>query len=113
MGKQTPESALTEEIRLALAATGKCVLHRLNSGVAMAQGGHYVRFGLGDGAPDLVGWIIGSGRLFALEVKTPTGRVRTNQKAWIDWANKTGAFACVVRSVDDALKALQSASAQF
>jgi hypothetical protein len=98
----TRESEITEAIRIAVMSEQTCVLHRVNSGVAMTKGGHYVRFGFGDGSPDLVGWLVGSGRLFAIEVKTATGSLRPNQRAWIRWANETGAYACVARSAEEA-----------
>lgn len=89
-----------------------CTIHRLSSGVALSpKTGDYIRFGLGDGAPDLVGWIHGTGRMFAVEVKTAKGRLRPNQRAWIEWASRTGVYACVARSPEEAVGHLRRAVA--
>ena len=50
-----------------------------------------------------------TGRLVALEVKTPTGRVAPEQEQWLELVRRMGYFACVVRSVADARDALARA----
>lgn len=69
------------------------------------------RFGLAPGSSDLVAILAPSGRWFCLEVKTATGRVDEEQTKWMALARKFGAFACVVRSVEEAVAALQRARA--
>lgn len=100
------ETVLMRSIRLAVCATGRATLWRLNSGFDQDK---KVRYGLGDGAADLIGFVHKNGRFFALEVKTPTGRAQKNQKLWAEHVNKNGGFARIVRSVDDALQALKEA----
>lgn len=65
-----------------------------------------VRYGLGIGSADLVGLVIGSGRVFALEVKTSTGRLTKEQTLWLRALRSLGGFACEVRSVDAAMRAV-------
>jgi len=51
------------------------------------------------GVPDFIGCY--RGRMFGLEVKVPGKHAEPHQKAEIDAMNKAGAFARVVRSVED------------
>lgn len=53
--------------------------------------------------PDLIG------RFFALEVKTPTGWIRPEQIQFLNLVRGLGGFGAVVRSVDEALAALDRA----
>lgn len=74
---------------------------RNNCGVDTTNG---VRYGLGVGSADLVGFRHSDGKFCAIEVKTKTGRVRKEQKLWIDYVNKNGGNAGIARSVEDALE---------
>jgi VRR-NUC domain-containing protein len=69
---------------------------------------HKVRYGLGNGSPDLVG-VLRNGRCVGLEVKTAGGRVAREQTAWMTAARKWGVFCCVVRSIDEAMAAIERA----
>lgn len=100
------ETILTRNIKIAINRTGRARLIRNNVGFSLEA---KLRYGLGLGSPDLVGCLIGSGRVFALEVKTPTGRVTTEQLAWMRACRGLGGFVCVVRSVEEALLALDRA----
>ena len=100
-----PETALSKSIRLALNRTMRVRLMDNEVGVDTIKG---VRYGLGTGSADLVG-ILKSGRVFCLEVKTPSGRVRPEQNAWLESVRRWGGFAAVVRSLDDAVAALARA----
>ena len=98
------ETQILLAIHDAIARTGKCLLWRHNSG------GHgRLRYGLGVGGADLIGVIKGSGRFLALEVKTATGRMTREQVAWHRAVTDAGGFAACVRSVDEALMALEEA----
>ena len=64
---------------------------------------------LAPGSADLVGLCItasGIGRFIALEIKTPTGRVPPEQVLCLALVRRTGGFAAVVRSVDEARAAV-------
>ena len=69
-------------------------------------------FGLAKGSADLIGWrtviitpeMVGQ-RLAvftSIEVKTPTGRVRPEQHAWMAAVSGAGGIAGIARSVQDA-----------
>lgn len=110
-----PETILQAEIRLALGRESDLVLWRNSTGQATHTDdrGRVFRqaFGLAIGSADLVGILAPSGRFVALEVKTPTGRVRPEQETWLALVRSRGGFACVVRSIDDARAALARARA--
>lgn len=72
--------------------------------------------GLGDGSGDLVGWVTREIRpehvgqrwaVFAsLEAKEGTGRLSPEQRAWMAAVQAAGGIAAEVRSVDDAVAAV-------
>lgn len=94
------------EIMLALSADGHFV-YRTNVGTFYTIDGRPVRTGLPVGFSDLAGHRAADCRAFYFEVKTPTGRVRPEQRAFIDAMLKRGAIAAIVRSVDEARAALR------
>jgi hypothetical protein len=63
------------------------------------------------GLADLIGWttrtvtpeMVGQqvAIFTSIEVKTPTGRIRPEQKTWLDAVLKAGGIAAVARSVAD------------
>lgn len=109
------ESAILARVHRALAATGRCILWRNNSGAlpAMGRGGrsYPLRYGLGVGGADLVGLLRPSGRFIAFEVKTAIGKQSDHQKAWERAVQEGGGFYRVVRSAEEALEALEAAGA--
>jgi hypothetical protein len=56
------------------------------------------------GVSDILG--VWKGRLLAIEVKRPGGKVSDEQQAFIDRVNKLGGIAFVARSVDDVIRGL-------
>ncbi len=108
-----PETILQNEIRLALGREPDFTLWRNSTGMAehtSAAGQRYrQRFGLAVGSSDLVGILAPAGRMVALEVKTPRGRVTPEQDLFLALVRRRGGFAAVVRSVDDATSALARA----
>jgi len=79
--------------------------------------GRWVEFGVGGtGAADLLGWrtvtvtpeMVGQriAQFVSLEVKTATGRVRPEQENWRRVVSEAGGVAAVVRSVEDAERAV-------
>lgn len=105
MNKETP---IMREIRAALLKTGRVQIWRNNCGVA-TYGRAKVPYGLGLGSADLIGILKGSGRFFAVEVKTPDGELKPDQRSWHASVRASGGFVCVARSVADALAALERA----
>jgi len=109
------EPQIQDAIRLALGKLDDLVLWRNNVGVAQHWNGRdveTVKYGLANGSADLVGILRvtpTAGRFVALEVKTETGRVSPEQTKWLALVRKMGGFACVVRSVDEALVAIERA----
>lgn len=104
------ETAIMREIHTAVVQTGRALLWRNNTGLA-TYGSAKVAYGLGLGGADLVGVVKGTGRFLALEVKTPEGRLSAEQKAWRRAVEASGAYYACVRSVDEALEALERAAA--
>lgn len=99
------ESDIQTAIRVRLGAEPDLMLMRNAIGAPLFAA-HY---GLPKGSADLVGLIAPSGRFFALEVKTSTGRVRPEQVRWLAAVRRFGGFGCVVRSVEEALAAIERA----
>lgn len=92
------ESDLMRLIQVALSEAGHRVF-RNNTGVAKTATGQTIRFGLGVGSPDLVGWSR-DGHFVGVEVKTTTGRVSPEQEAWLANINAAGGIGVVMRSTD-------------
>ena len=103
------ESEIQAAIRAALGALPDVCLWRNHVGQLRDESGRVHRFGLSVGSADLVGVLAPSGRLIALECKSATGRLRPEQRAWLDVVRRFGGFACVVRSADEALAAVERA----
>lgn len=133
MTRQSREAPILRAVRAAVAAQPGVLVWRNNSGAdtvvpaARPQDRRFVRYGLGKGSADLVGIVAMRvcngetldgeitfstvGRVFALEVKSSTGRASLDQRRWGDAVRKVGGFYAIVRSVDDALSALKRARA--
>ena len=95
----------------AINRSGLAHVWRNNSGVATTEAGSTMRFGIGVGGADLVGFAGAAARFFACEVKTPRGRVSDDQRLWLAFVNARGGYACVARSVDEALEHARRAAA--
>lgn len=79
---------------------------RLNVGFARSVKGHGVRFGVPGMADILV--LVGD-RYLWLEVKTPSGRQSKQQEAFQQAVESIGGLYRVVKSVDEALAAVEEA----
>ena len=106
------EKALELCIRVELAVLPWCLFAKHRAAKTDSATG---RAGLGVGVADLVGIVTmpnGIGRACHLEVKRPhVGRISDAQRRWINVQRRRGAYACVVRSVTDALAAVTEARA--
>lgn len=105
------EQQIQQQIRLTC-SRGPVRLFRNNTGTLRDQHGRPVQFGLAKGSADLIGWttrtitpdMVGQqvAVFTSVEVKTATGRLRPEQRVWLDAVQSAGGIAGVVRSVDDA-----------
>jgi len=109
------EQSIQQHIRLAC-SSGNCRLFRNNTGTLKDQHGRPVQFGLCKGSADLIGWttrtvtqdMVGTqvAVFTSIEVKTATGRLRPEQRQWLDAVQAAGGVAGVARSVADAQQLL-------
>ena len=108
------EAAIQQQIRLALSRAG-VVAFRNNVGqYTDPKTGRPIRYGLGVGSSDLVGWTPTLvtpdmvGRTLAVftacEVKAPNGRPTEHQLNFIAQVLRAGGFAGIARSPQDALQ---------
>jgi hypothetical protein len=73
---------------------------RANSGAVRTQSGGFVALAP-PGTPDVL-LVLPGGRLAGIEAKSPTGQVRTTQRAWARVAADHGVRYAVVRSATEA-----------
>jgi len=117
------ESELQHAVRLALGRHPDARLYRNEVGQARhedpASGRiRVVRYGLCPGSSDLIGWRrvlitpehVGShiAQFVAIELKTDTGRLTTEQRQFLELVQRWGGAAGVARSVADALRIIES-----
>ena len=98
----TTESLIQNQIRVGLSKAGHTVF-RANVGKVRMADGRYFDTGLPKGFPDLFGFRP-DGRIFFIEVKNETGKLRPEQEKFIEQMQKRGALAGVARSVADAME---------
>ena len=107
------ETELQQRISLALGTRSDLRLFRNQVGqLPDPRTGRPVQFGLARGSADLIGWriititpgMVGSqlAVFTSIEVKTPTGRVRPEQHAWMAAVSGSGGIAGIASSVQDA-----------
>jgi hypothetical protein len=107
------ETILQQRIRLALGTNPDARMFRNQVGsLPDPRTGRLVTFGLTRGSADLIGWrtvtvtpaMVGTRLAIftSIEVKTPTGRVRPEQQAWLEAVQQAGGIAIIARSVTDA-----------
>lgn len=94
-------SYLQHDRRVALAG-------RINSGAHVAGEGRdrrFIRYHTLRGCPDILGMLRG-GTLLAVEVKRPGQHPTEDQAAFLERVREAGGCAAVVRSIEDARRAL-------
>jgi len=107
------ETTLQQQIRLAVGTNPDARIFRNQVGsLPDPRTGRLVTFGLARGSADLIGWrtitvtqaMVGTRLAIftSIEVKTPTGRIRPEQQAWLEAVTHAGGIAGIARSVDDA-----------
>ena len=102
----TPEGAILNAVWLRKSRSG-VVLFRNNVGKLQDRNGRWVTYGLHVGSADLIGWtptvitqdMVGKtvAVFTSVEVKTPTGRVSTDQAQWFQTVKNAGGFATIER----------------
>ena len=116
------ETELSSAVREALNLQPGVRVRRNNSGRLQDLRGRWVAFGQGLGSPDLMGAVTmlaavvrdaspllprRIARCFHVEIKLPGKEATTDQLAWHAEARSRGEFVAVVRSVAEALAALE------
>jgi hypothetical protein len=111
------ESEIQQRIRIVLNKAGALTRVWRNNVGQYKKGNAYIKYGLCVGSADLVGVekvvitpeMVGQtiGRFLAVEVKTPSGRLSPEQKAWLETIRSYGGRAVVFRSKDDAVTFLE------
>lgn len=101
-GEMKSEQEVQNEIRVALTQAGYTVF-RTNVGKVRMMDGRWFDTGLPKGHPDLYGFR-SDGQIFYIEVKNEKGRVRPEQKKFIEVVRERGAKAGVARSLEEALE---------
>lgn len=96
------EKDIQNSIRIALAPYAK--IFRINVGVFNTSDGRAISTGVPKGFSDLFGVRICDGKAIFIEVKTDTGRVREEQKHFLEIMKATGALAGIARNEKDALE---------
>lgn len=74
---------------------------RNNRGLFYTREGVPVICGLANGSGDLIG-ITSTGRLISIEVKSASGRLRSEQRQWMDMVNNMGGIGICARTPDEA-----------
>jgi hypothetical protein len=83
---------------------------RQNQGAIPLKDGGYRRFVGLKGVSDILG-VLDGGRVLAVEVKKPGGKLSREQKAFLDAVRERGGLALVVRGVDELDKAMRAEGA--
>lgn len=94
------EKDIQNDIRISL--NDIAIVFRANVGVFFTGDGRQISVGLPKGFPDLFGLRKSDGKMFFLEVKNETGRLRPDQKNFLEQMKKYPVIAGVVRSADEA-----------
>ena len=111
MASSPSEHEIQQRIRLAC-GRGPVRLWRNNTGALVDQQGRFMRFGLCKGSSDLIGLrsleitpeMVGQrvAQFVALEVKTASGVVSSEQRAFLQLVQQLGGVAAVCRSIEQA-----------
>lgn len=95
------EQDIQNTIRIRLTELGYTVF-RANVGKFKLEDGRWFDTGLPRGFSDL--FAVRDGRVYFLEVKKPGGRIRDDQKNFLEQMRKKGCVAGVVYSAEEAVK---------
>jgi hypothetical protein len=111
MASSPSEHEIQQRIRL-VCGRGRVRLWRNNTGALVDQQGRFVRFGLCKGSSDLIGLrsleitpeLVGRriAQFVALEIKTGSGTVSPEQRAFLQLVQQLGSLGGVCRSIAEA-----------
>lgn len=96
------ETDIMNQIRMDVSAAGNLIF-RANVGKVRMKDGRWFDTGLPKGFPDLFG-VDASGYIFFIEVKAPSGRIRDEQKRFLDAMTARGIRAGVAHNSTEALE---------
>lgn len=102
MTSMESEHSIQKKIELAL-SQHQCHVFRANVGKIRTPDGRFFTTGLPSGYPDLHGFRNVDGKMFYIEVKTKTGKLRDDQIAFHNMLMSYNIIHGVARSVKDAL----------
>lgn len=105
------ESDIQNKIRLAL--NPYAIIFRVNSGKVKMADGRYFQTGVPRGYSDLSGFRKSDGKAIFLEIKTDRGRLRDDQKKFIETVGQYDVIAGVARSGEEAIKIVMEGSDEF
>lgn len=94
------EIDIQNEIRMGV--NDIAVTFRANVGKFYTEDGRQISTGLPKGFPDLFGYRKSDGKIIFLEVKTDTGKLREEQKKFLERVVSDGCIAGVVRNTQEA-----------
>ncbi len=110
------EMDLLREIQVAMSGFG-CRLLRNNNGVAMNSQGRPVRFGLGVGSSDLIGWtpvvitpqMVGKtlAVFTAAEVKASRGKLTDDQANFLAAVDAAGGIAVMAKTIESVIRGVK------
>lgn len=120
---ETPESKLQRDIRAAFAHMPDLWCYRNNQGTFQVRPGEWHHFGLPKGSADLICSLrvraflanrpphppLDLARFVALETKSAAGKLTKEQRDWGRSVQVGGGFYAVVRSVAEAMAAIERA----
>jgi hypothetical protein len=99
------EKDIQNDIRISL--NDIAIVFRANVGMYFTKDGRPVNVGLPKGFPDLFGLRKSDGKMFFIEVKNETGRLRPEQKNFQEQMKKYPVICGVARSGEEARRIIQ------
>lgn len=103
-GEFMKEIELQNQIRIAL--NPYAVMFRTNVGKVRTADGRFFDTGLSPGHSDLSGFRKSDGKAIYIEVKTEKGKLRKEQKHFLETMGKYPVIVAVCRSPEEAIKAV-------
>ena len=99
------EQDIQNQIRMALSPIA--VVFRVNTGTVKTIDGRYFKTGVPRGYSDLSGFRKSDGKMFFLEIKTPTGRASKDQLHFLEQMSQYPVITGIARSVEEALELIE------